>query len=191
MAKKIYVYKKEDESIDQITQLLERFFPEYVPDYDLFSDTEGEYLALAQLKESILQNKGILIVSSINNLGENKDDVFEVLNWLKANRIATIFADYPSTQIFDNPIENAIILNVILDMYKQLVDNRSYVIRPTNTQPAGRKRIEYPDNWEEIFNAWVNKELTIKEILEKSGLSKGTFYNLAKKYKESNESSEE
>ena len=48
---------------------------------------------------------------------------------------------------------------------------------------SGRKRISFPDNWEDLYGKWVNKEMDSREFLEKSGLKKATFYNMLNEYR--------
>ena len=79
----------------------------------------------------IEKEKGLLIISSINNIGSNKNDVFDELTWLKNNHIETVFADYPATQIFDNPIANELALSIILDVYASLLNNKEYAAKNT------------------------------------------------------------
>ena len=46
----------------------------------------------------------------------------------------------------------------------------------------GRKSIGYPDNWEEIYNKYKNRELTGTKAMELLGLKRNTFYKLVKKF---------
>ncbi|MDU1584844.1 MAG: recombinase family protein [Clostridium sp.] len=46
----------------------------------------------------------------------------------------------------------------------------------------GRKAIEYPDNWEEVYNKWKVREITAIKAMELTGLKKNTFYKLVKEY---------
>lgn len=46
----------------------------------------------------------------------------------------------------------------------------------------GRKKIEYPNNWEEVYNKWKTRELKGNEAMEQLGLKKTTFYKLIKEY---------
>ena len=46
------------------------------------------------------------------------------------------------------------------------------------------QKISFPDNWENLYAAWDNGEITAKEFMDKSGLKKGTFYHLVNEYKE-------
>lgn len=80
-----------------INFLLEKASHGHEPYYDMYTDSDRDYIAFNQLKRDIEKEKGLLIVSSINNIGSNKNDVFKELTWLKNNHIETVFADYPST----------------------------------------------------------------------------------------------
>lgn len=184
MNTKIYVYIKKGEDIKKIESLLQKASQEREPYYDLYTDSDRDYIAFNQLKKDIEKDKGLLVISSINNIGSNKQDVYEQLLWLKANKIETIFADYPATHIFDNPMANELAISVIIDVYASLLGNKTFDIRSAMSATTGRKKISFPDNWEGLYIAWDNGEITAKEFMDKSGLKKGTFYNLVNEYKE-------
>ena len=46
----------------------------------------------------------------------------------------------------------------------------------------GRKKIEYPDNWKEVYEKWKHREITGTAAMNELGLKRNTFYNLIKKY---------
>lgn len=184
MTNKIYVYMKKGEDMGLINLLLEKASHGREPYYDLYTDSDRDYIAFNQLKRDIEKEKGLLIISSINNIGSNKKEVFDELTWLKNHHIETVFADYPATQIFDNPMTNELALSVILDVYASLLNNKTFDIRSTVAATTGRKKISFPDNWESLYAAWDNGEITAKEFIDKSGLKKGTFYHLVNEYKE-------
>lgn len=48
----------------------------------------------------------------------------------------------------------------------------------------GRKRIEYPDNWKEVYDKWNSRKITAVEAMNLTGLKKNTFYNLLNEYQE-------
>lgn len=184
MNSKIYVYIKKGEDIKEIELLLQKASQIREPYYDLYTDCNRDYIAFNQLKKDIEKNKGLLLISSINNIGSNKQDVYEQLLWLKNNKIETVFADYPATHIFDNPTANELAISVIIDVYASLLSNKTFDIRSAMVATTGRKKISFPDNWESLYTLWDNGEITAKEFMDKSGLKKGTFYNLVNEYKE-------
>ena len=180
----IYVYIKKGENTETIDELLQNEFYNNKIKYNLYTDSVRDYIAFKQLKQDIQKNKGLLIISSINNIGSNKNDVLTELAWLKTHRIETVFMDYPATQIFHNPIANELALNVIIDVYTSLLNNKTFDIKSRLASKTGRKKISFPDNWEILYDKWDNGEITAKEFIEKSGLKKGTFYNLVNEYRE-------
>lgn len=51
----------------------------------------------------------------------------------------------------------------------------------------GRKAIEYPSNWEEVYKRWKNREVTGTNAMEQLGLKRNTFYKLIKEYENNQE----
>lgn len=48
----------------------------------------------------------------------------------------------------------------------------------------GRKEIDYPKNWNEIYSKYKTRDLTGTIAMEQLGLKRNTFYKLVKKYEE-------
>lgn len=48
----------------------------------------------------------------------------------------------------------------------------------------GRKEIDYPSNWKEVYEKYKNRELTGTKAMELMGLKRNTFYKLKKEYEE-------
>ena len=46
----------------------------------------------------------------------------------------------------------------------------------------GRKKIDFPDNWEEVYSKYKTREITGTEAMEILGLKRNTFYRLKKEY---------
>ena len=44
----------------------------------------------------------------------------------------------------------------------------------------GRKRIEKPENWDEVYKEWARREITAVNAMELLGLKRNTFYKLIK-----------
>ena len=48
----------------------------------------------------------------------------------------------------------------------------------------GRKAIDFPANWEEIYKKWKSRELSGAKAMDQLKLKRNTFYKLTKKYEE-------
>ena len=46
----------------------------------------------------------------------------------------------------------------------------------------GRKKIDFPSNWDEVYPKWKNREFTGAKAMEMLGLKRNTFYKLVKEY---------
>jgi DNA invertase Pin-like site-specific DNA recombinase len=44
----------------------------------------------------------------------------------------------------------------------------------------GRKRISKPDNWQEVYSRWKQREISATEAMKELGLKRNTFYNFIK-----------
>ena len=44
----------------------------------------------------------------------------------------------------------------------------------------GRPGLVVPENWEEVYSAWKNGEITAKVAMERTGLKRTSFYKLVK-----------
>lgn len=51
----------------------------------------------------------------------------------------------------------------------------------------GRKKVEYPNNWVEVYKRWKNREVTGNKAMEDLGLKRTTFYKLIKEYENEQE----
>ena len=169
---KVYVYKRENEDLTEVERLINQPYETYIA-----SDRDSN--ALQRLKQDMIHEPGLLIISSLCVIGANKRAILGELEWLQENGISTIVYDLAATWVFNDPIASDLVLRVLIDIYSSLQDNKSFET-PVKT---GRKKIVFPENWEELYSKWSSKEITAKEFIERSGLKKGTFYHLVTEYR--------
>lgn len=48
----------------------------------------------------------------------------------------------------------------------------------------GRKKIEYPSNWEEVYSKWIKRDITARKAMEELKLKPNTFYNFVAEEKQ-------
>ncbi|QFJ53409.1 hypothetical protein [Pseudobutyrivibrio xylanivorans] len=122
-----------------------------------------------------------IAVTSVKALGLNDTDIVNQLDWFISNKKLLIICDMPST--YQYGLSKDVNRAVLATIRQSLVAVNNISLKPSRNN-AGRKAIEYPDNWEDLYDQWVSKEISSKEFIEKSGLKKATFYNLLTEYKE-------
>ena len=141
-----------------------------------------------------LRKGDILVVKSIDRLGRNYkqicDEWREITNDIKAN-IKVL--DMP---LLDTTKTDGLIGEVISDIVLQLLSyvaeqERSFInqrqsegIKNAKEKGVrfGKPPIEYPNNWNEVYVIWQNKEITAREAMKRLNLKPTSFYKLAKKY---------
>ena len=51
-------------------------------------------------------------------------------------------------------------------------------------QYKGRKKIDFPKNWDDVYNKWKCREITGTAAMDELNLKRNTFYGLVKKYQD-------
>ena len=143
-----------------------------------------------------LRKGDILIIKSIDRLGRDYKQICnewnEITNIIKAN-IRVL--DMP---LLDTTKTDGLIGQVISDIVLQLLSYVAEQERAFTKQRQsegielakkkgkrfGRPVIQYPQNWNEIYEIWQNKEITARKAMEKMNLKPTSFYKLAKNYQE-------
>ena len=64
-------------------------------------------------------------------------------------------------------MSNELAISVIIDVYASLLGNKTFDIRSAVAATTGRKKISFPENWESLYIAWDNGEITAKEFMDK------------------------
>lgn len=131
-----------------------------------------------------------LVASSLASLGMNEAEIANQLEWFIEKSIPLVLCEEPSTYEFGvTQPTNKAVLSALLRNTLNGKDNilKLPVNRKTN---AGRNRIEFPDDWAELYEQWEDKRITSGEFLKKTGLKKATFYNMITEYRELKQANE-
>ena len=181
----VYLYAKQTDDVKQLQYVLQNIEVFYKHG-DIFISREPRrsFVELEKLKEQ-LKEDDICIITNPASLGLNEADVATQLDWfIKKPRILLIY-DFNTTYLWgvSEPLNQAILQTI---QQSVLVQGGKRIIKmPENRKSnAGRSRIDYPENWAELYEQWESEKITSKEFLEKTGLKKATFYNLITSYRE-------
>lgn len=155
-----------------------------------------------QLLLKVVGEGDLVVISSIDRLSRNYKEVIQLWNEITSKKADIVVLDMPllDTRQYKDLLGDFIsnlILQVLGYVAQQetefrkerqmqginampIIDGKK-VSKKTN-RPIGRPTIEYPNNWEEIYNSWKNKEITGVKAYEQLNLKKTTFYKLVKEY---------
>ena len=166
-------------------------------DRDIVTDKESgqdfDRAGYQALKNSMLRQGDTLVVKSLDRLSRNKRDIKKELEWFKENDIRVKIIDLPTTMI-DLPKEQDwvtdMVNNILIEVLGTIAEQERATIKQRQAEgiqaakskgvKLGRPALQYPDNWNEVFTAWRNGEITAKEAMERTGTKRTSFYKLAK-----------
>lgn len=178
-----YIYIKISEDKNWISDFLSKneINPE---DCRSYIDTSRDFIHYKDMKCSILEEKGNLIISSLHSLGDTKESIQKELIWCSKNNIPLIVYDMPSTWIFDNQKLNSQSINTMIDLFDLLKQYSNFEFQNPVFLDGGRKKIKFPENWESLYKLYELKQITANEFQQRVGLKRATFFNLLSEYKQ-------
>lgn len=139
-----------------------------------------------------LREEDLLVVQSIDRLGRNYEMIVkewkEITKDIKADIVVldmTLLDTRLKKDLLGTFINDLIlgILSYVAQTEREKIKNRQREginIALTKGVKFGRKKIEKPDNWNEVITRWKNNELTAVSAMKELGLKQTTFYKLIK-----------
>ena len=127
----------------------------YIHDFSRLARSTTDLLQIVEQ----LQNKGIHLVSNKENI-----DTSTPTGKLMLTMIGAI-NEFERTNLKERQAEGI----------KVAKDEGKY---------KGRKKIEFPSDWEQVYNKYKTREITGTKAMEQLGLKRNTFYKLLKEYEE-------
>jgi hypothetical protein len=179
---KIFVYLKNAEEISELKQIID-IVKDNKSEINIISENKRAFRELEKIKMKITVND-VLIISDVSSFGINNADALNQLEWFINKSICVAIYNVESTYSFGvtQPMNKAVLTTVS----QSIMQNHNITQMPVNhRRNSGRSKIEYPENWEELYDLWIDKKLSSKEFLDKTGLKKATFYNLITEYRTS------
>lgn len=146
------------------------------------------------LRDQILREGDELFVKSLDRLGRNKSQTLEELRHFKEAGVVVRILDLPTTLIDleGNDWVMEMINNIIIEVYASIAENERLTIRQRQREgidaakaagrQLGRSRIEFPENWEQVYDIWSAGNISAVQAMKLLGLKKSTFYKLAREY---------
>ena len=150
-----------------------------------------QYLVL----KNALRENDLLVIKSIDRLGRNYNMIINEWRDITLNIKADIkVIDMP---LLDTTKHKDLLGNFISDLILQVLSyvaeqERTFIkqrqreginIAKSKGIKFGRKRIEYPSNWNEVIYKWKKNEITARKSMELLGLKQTTFYKLVREEK--------
>lgn len=141
-----------------------------------------------------LDKNSVLVVKSIDRLGRNYTDLNEqwrIITKEKGADIVVIDMPLLDTRREKNLL-GTLISDIVLALLSYVAENERINIRQRQAEGIaaakargvkfGRPSKPLPDNFEEVYEQWKEKKLTLKQAAKNCGLAESTFRDKARKY---------
>lgn len=194
MDNRIYYYARVSSKEQNLDRQIEAFKKIGADDREIICDKEsGKNLdrsGYQALKTIMLRSGDTLIVKSLDRLSRNKSDIKNELQYFKDNNIRLKVIDLPTTMmnlpkgqewVFD------MVNNILIEVLGTIAEQERRTIRKRQREGIeaarskgkhlGRPKTSLPNNWNDVYTAWKNNEITAKAAMNQLGVSKNTFYN--------------
>ena len=136
----------------------------------------------------------VLYVSSIDRLGRNFREILEQWRLLtKEKEIDIVVLDMLllDTRKYKD-LMGTFLSDIVLQVLSFAAENERINIRQRQAEGIaaakargvrfGRPALPYPDNFQNIYYAWREKKITLRQAAEACGMPVGTFYGKARKF---------
>ncbi len=139
----------------------------------------------------MLRQGDTLVIKSLDRLSRSKEDIRNELQWFKDNGIRLKVIDLPTTMmelpagqewVFD------MVNNILIEVLGTIAEQERVTIRQRQREGIeaakakgknpGRPHTEKPDNWDTVLVKWRSGEITAREAMRQTGLSKTSFYRM-------------
>ena len=151
------------------------------------------------LRDDILREDDILVVTEVDRLGRNKRDTLEELRLLAKKNVRVMILEIPTT-LQDISKMNDSMAKMILETVNHMLIELYAAMAQAEVEKKekrqregieakkmrgdwenyGRPKIKKPNNWEEIIQKWSNKEISGVEAMRLLGIKKSSFYKMLK-----------
>lgn len=151
-----------------------------------------------QLMKRMLRAGDILFIQSLDRLGRNKQmilDEWRELTQTKGIDIAVLDMPLIDTAKYKNlnGLET-LVSDLILQLLSYMAEDerkRTLIRQREGIEAAilkgvkfGRKKIETPDSFPEIYQEWKNGSITAVKAMDMLGLKRNTFYRRVREYED-------
>jgi len=137
-----------------------------------------------------LREGDLIIVTSIDRLGRDYNDILKEWRYITQEIKAHIkVLDMPLLDTSTNPasLDSRFIADLVLQILSYVAEKERRHIKQRQAEGIalakaegrmqGRPKIQKPEQWDEVYRQWDNKQITAKAAMAILGLKTNTFYS--------------
>jgi hypothetical protein len=149
-----------------------------------------EFQSVKELKDIPVTDKGAIYVSSLQNLGDTKQDIMDGLDLISEKDIRILVGDIPESLVLRpniTKVMTALYRTLAYTDYKKRIDNQQQKIDEMKQDEEkwknyGRNQKLTMEEFASAYERILRGELSVKDAQEKLEISKRTFYVYKNKY---------
>lgn len=195
MESRIYYYARVSSKEQNLDRQIDAFLSLGARERDIITDKESgknlERAGYQALKNAMLRSGDTLVIKSLDRLSRNKADIKNELQYFRDNGIRLKVIDLPTTMmqlpegqewVFD------MVNNILIEVLGTIAEQERTTIRQRQAEGIaaakakgkkfGRPALVVPENWNQVYAAWKNGEITAKTAMEQTRLKRTSFYKL-------------
>lgn len=198
--KKMYGYARVSTKEQHLDRQIKALLDHGIDDRDIVTDHASgaslERPGYTALKGTMLRDGDTLVVKSLDRLSRNKEHIIQELQYFKSRHITVQVIDLPTTMI-DLPEGQRwvfdMINNILIEVLSSIAEQERLTIKQRQAEGIavakekgvhlGRPVIDYPSNWDEVYQQWEGKRITATAAMALLGLKRSTFYKLVAKFR--------
>lgn len=197
MNNKVFYYARVSSKSQNLDRQIEQFKAIGADERDIITEKQSgknfDRPAYQTLKNQLLRSGDTLIVSSLDRLGRNKEQIKEELEYFKQNKIRlkilnipTTLVDFPAGQEWVLDMVNNILIEVLGSMAEQervnIKSRQAEGIKAAKGKNVkfGRPQAQKPERWNEVYTSWKQGNIKAVDAMKELELTKSTFYKFVK-----------
>ena len=192
-----YGYVRVSSTTQKIDRQIEEMYKLDIDNKNIYIDKQsGKDFNRKSYKKLIkkLRKHDVLVIKSIDRLGRNYKEIGEERKKITCDIEADIFViDMPILDTRDKPTNlwGRFVADLVLQLLSFIAENERDTIRKRQAEGIkiakekgikfGRPKIKVTNEFYEVKEKFLKKELNLQDSLKKLGISKTYFYNFIKK----------
>ncbi len=185
-----------EQNLDRQIESLEQYVSKHNILVDKASGKNLERDSYRALKGALgLREGDTLIVTSLDRLSRNKEDIKQELQWFREKGIRLKILDLP-TSLIEVPDGQKWILdmiqNILIEVMASIAEQERLTIRKRQREGIeaakkkgkhlGRPRCPIPEEMEEVYTLWKGGKIAAKKAMDLLHMSSSTFYRKVQEY---------
>jgi len=139
-----------------------------------------------QLQEMLdfVRNGDVVYIHDFSRLARRTKDLLNIVELLNSKSVSLISnKEKLDTSTATGKLMLTVIAAISEFERQNLLERQAEGIALAKEQGKykGRKQVDFPDNWNEVFEQYQNRDITAIEAMKLLGLKRNTFYNLIKR----------